>query len=160
MRFIFVFFFKQKTAYEMRISNWSSDVCSSDLSPEDFPGHTLGVWFFGNEYPFLSWMAKLGIPTDGSDGGVTVLKQGFNVDPLLQQQASCVSTMTYNEYRQVIDAGLTPEDRIVYKYEAQGVLTLEDALPVLEDNLVDPAFVDKRAGIVQCFLRETRKRNA
>src|SRR3546814_12365773 len=29
----FVFFFKQKTAYEMRISDWSSDVCSSDLPP-------------------------------------------------------------------------------------------------------------------------------
>src|SRR3546814_5936423 len=29
---IFLFFFKQKTAYEMRISDWSSDVCSSDLS--------------------------------------------------------------------------------------------------------------------------------
>src|SRR3546814_18382516 len=29
---VFVFFFKQKTAYEMRISDWSSDVCSSDLS--------------------------------------------------------------------------------------------------------------------------------
>src|SRR3546814_7967640 len=29
--FSFVFFFKQKTAYEMRISDWSSDVCSSDL---------------------------------------------------------------------------------------------------------------------------------
>src|SRR3546814_3383057 len=28
------FFFKQKTAYEMRISDWSSDVCSSDLAPE------------------------------------------------------------------------------------------------------------------------------
>src|SRR3546814_8134309 len=28
---IFFFFFKQKTAYEMRISDWSSDVCSSDL---------------------------------------------------------------------------------------------------------------------------------
>src|SRR3546814_18435024 len=28
-----LFFFKQKTAYEMRISDWSSDVCSSDLSP-------------------------------------------------------------------------------------------------------------------------------
>src|SRR3546814_7354764 len=28
---IFLFFFKQKTAYEMRISDWSSDVCSSDL---------------------------------------------------------------------------------------------------------------------------------
>src|SRR3546814_8911592 len=28
------FFFKEKTAYEMRISDWSSDVCSSDLNPE------------------------------------------------------------------------------------------------------------------------------
>src|SRR3546814_4714995 len=38
MLFIF-FFFKQKTAYEMRISDWSSDVCSSDLSdaqPKEF----------------------------------------------------------------------------------------------------------------------------
>src|SRR3546814_13700335 len=30
--FILFFFFKQKTAYEMRISDWSSDVCSSDLN--------------------------------------------------------------------------------------------------------------------------------
>src|SRR3546814_1061902 len=30
-----VFFFKQKTAYEMRISDWSSDVCSSDLHDPD-----------------------------------------------------------------------------------------------------------------------------
>src|SRR3546814_4268786 len=31
----FFFFFKQKTAYEMRISDWSSDVCSSDLALDD-----------------------------------------------------------------------------------------------------------------------------
>src|SRR3546814_1284491 len=31
MYFLYFFFFKQKTAYEMRISDWSSDVCSSDL---------------------------------------------------------------------------------------------------------------------------------
>src|SRR3546814_10218109 len=31
IRLLFFFFFKQKTAYEMRISDWSSDVCSSDL---------------------------------------------------------------------------------------------------------------------------------
>src|SRR3546814_1349028 len=30
---LWFFFFKQKTAYEMRISDWSSDVCSSDLHP-------------------------------------------------------------------------------------------------------------------------------
>src|SRR3546814_12597085 len=34
--YVFFFFFKQKTAYEMRISDWSSDVCSSDLlGPKD-----------------------------------------------------------------------------------------------------------------------------
>src|SRR3546814_14592258 len=36
-----VFFFKQKTAYEMRISDWSSDVCSSDLIDADFLSHRL-----------------------------------------------------------------------------------------------------------------------
>src|SRR3546814_1691951 len=36
-------FFKQKTAYEMRISDWSSDVCSSDLLPDD-PVIGLGRW--------------------------------------------------------------------------------------------------------------------
>src|SRR3546814_8955446 len=37
---IFVFFFKQKTAYEMRISDWSSDVCSSDLIDTSLPDPT------------------------------------------------------------------------------------------------------------------------
>src|SRR3546814_17921953 len=38
-----VFFFKQKTAYEMRISDWSSDVCSSDLRPWRFAEASLGL---------------------------------------------------------------------------------------------------------------------
>src|SRR3546814_7400907 len=40
--FTFFFFFKQKTAYEMRISDWSSDVCSSDLGGVA-PGHPLAA---------------------------------------------------------------------------------------------------------------------
>jgi NitT/TauT family transport system substrate-binding protein len=122
-------------------------------STDDFPGKTLGVWFFGNEFPFLSWMSQLEIPTDGSDGGVTVLKQGFNVDPLLQRQAACVSTMTYNEYWQVIDAGLTPEELQVFKYEDQGVATLEDGLYVLEENLADPEFADKMVRFVRASMK-------
>ena len=122
-------------------------------SPDDFKGKTLGVWFFGNEYPFLSWMSTLGIPTDGSDAGVSVLKQGFNVDPLLQKQADCVSTMTYNEYWQVIDAGLSEEDLVVFKYEDQGVSTMEDGLYVLEENLADEAFVDKMARFVAASMK-------
>jgi NitT/TauT family transport system substrate-binding protein len=121
--------------------------------PEDFPGRTLGVWFFGNEFPFLSWMSQLGIPTEGGDDGVTVLKQGFNVDPLLQGQADCISTMTYNEYWQVIDAGIAAEDLVTFKYEDQGVATLEDGLYVLEDRLEDPAFVDKMVRFVRASMK-------
>jgi len=125
---------------------------SGITGPEDFPGKTLGVWFYGNEYPFLSWMGKLGIATDGSEGGVTVLKQGFNVDPLLQKQAACISTMTYNEYWQVIDAGISADDLITFKYEDQGVATLEDGLYVLEDSLTDEAFKDKMARFVKASM--------
>ncbi|MCJ7997789.1 ABC transporter substrate-binding protein [Rhizobium cremeum] len=121
--------------------------------PDDFKGKTLGVWFFGNEYPFLSWMAHLKIPTTGGADGVTVLKQGFNVDPLLQKQAACISTMTYNEYWQVIDAGIKPEDLITFKYEDEGVATLEDGLYVLEDKLKDPAFKEKMVKFVRASMK-------
>ena len=122
-------------------------------SPSDFRGKTLGVWFYGNEYPFLSWMSKLGIPTTGGSNGVKVLRQGFNVDPILQKQAECVSTMTYNEYWQVVDAGLSPSELIVYKYEEQGVATLEDGLYVLEDNLKNAAFVNKMGRFLRASIK-------
>ncbi|APX13561.1 ABC transporter substrate-binding protein [Tateyamaria omphalii] len=130
--------------------------CRKDAGVEttaDFPGKTLGVWFFGNEFPFLSWMSQLEIPTDGSEAGVEVLKQGFNVDPILNGQAACVSTMTYNEYWQVIDAGLTPEELTIFKYEDNGVATLEDGLYVLEENLEDPAFEDKMVRFVRASMK-------
>ena len=122
-------------------------------SPSDFSDKTLGVWFYGNEYPFLSWMSKLNMATDGSAGGVTVLKQGWGIEPLLQKQADCVSTMTYNEYWQVIDGGLSADELVVFPYDQQGVSTLEDGLYVLEENLSDGAFVDKAAR----FLRASMK---
>jgi NitT/TauT family transport system substrate-binding protein len=122
-------------------------------APTDFKGKTLGVWFFGNEYPFLSWMATLGIPTTGGADGVEVLKQGFNVDPLLQKQAACISTMTYNEYWQVIDAGLTPEDLVTFKYQDEGVATMEDGLYVLEEKLTDAAFEDRMVRFVRASMK-------
>jgi len=121
--------------------------------PEDFRGRTIGVWFFGNEYPFLSWMSQEGIPTDASDDGITVLKQGFNVDPLLQRQADCISVMTYNEYGQVLDAGVTEDELVTFKYEDQGVATLEDGLYVLEENLEDEAFRDKMVRFVRASMK-------
>ncbi len=125
-------------------------------TPADFKGKTLGVWFSGNEYPFLAWMAKLGYSIAGGPGGVTVLKQGFNVDPLLQKQAACISTMTYNEYWQLIEAGMTPAQLTVFKYENQGVAVLEDGLWSTEAEIKDPARAARLARFVNASIRGWR----
>jgi NitT/TauT family transport system substrate-binding protein len=131
-------------------------VCRKDTGikkPEDLKGKTVGIWYGGNEYPFLNWMSKLDYKTDGSPGGVKVLKQGFNVDPILQKQADCVSAMTYNEYWQVIDGGYKPSDLVVFNYEKEGVATMEDGLWVMEAKLKDPAFVTKMAKFVKASMK-------
>jgi len=122
-------------------------------TPADFKGKTLGVWFAGNEYPFLAWMAKLGYTWNGPNADVHVLKQGFNVDPLLQKQAACISTMTYNEYWQLIEAGMKPEQLIVFKYSDEGVATLEDGLYAMQPKLNDPKMVDRLARFVKASVQ-------
>jgi NitT/TauT family transport system substrate-binding protein len=138
----------QKSGMELTCRN-----DSGVKTPTDFKGKTLGVWFSGNEYPFLAWMSKLGYSTDGGPSGVTVLKQGFNVDPLLQKQAACISTMTYNEYWQLIEAGMKPDDLTVFKYENQGVATLEDGLYATESELKDPAAADRLARFLKASMQ-------
>jgi NitT/TauT family transport system substrate-binding protein len=130
--------------------------CRKDMgvnTTADLKGKTLGVWFYGNEYPFLSWMSRLGYKTDGSSDGVTVLKQGWGVEPLTEGQAACVSTMSYNEYWVVRDAGYAPEQLTVFKYEKEGAATLEDGLYVHEKNMSDPVFKDKMVRFVRASMK-------
>jgi NitT/TauT family transport system substrate-binding protein len=61
--------------------------------------------------------------------------------------------MTYNEYWQVIDAGVKPEDLVTFKYEDEGVATLEDGLYVLEEKLKDAAFEDKMVKFVRASMK-------
>jgi NitT/TauT family transport system substrate-binding protein len=119
-------------------------------TPKDLKGKTLGVWYGGNEYPFLNWMAKLGYKP-GTD--IKILKQGFNVDPLLQNQAACISTMIYNEYWQIVDAGVKESDLVTFFYEKEGVASLEDGLYVMESKLKDPAFVARMGKFVKATLK-------
>jgi NitT/TauT family transport system substrate-binding protein len=131
-------------------------VCPKDgpvKTEADFKGKTLGVWFFGNEYPFYAWMNKLGLKTDGGAEGVNVLKQSFDVQPLIQKQADCISVMTYNEYWQLIDAGYKPEDLIVFNYAAMGNDLMEDGLYAMEDKLKDPAFKEKMVKFVRASMK-------
>src|SRR3546814_2350907 len=51
-----IFFFKQKTAYEMRISDWSSDVCSSDLRA--YFHHKSADWKANKPFRLAGWTAE------------------------------------------------------------------------------------------------------
>jgi NitT/TauT family transport system substrate-binding protein len=131
-------------------------VCRKDRGVNtvaDLKGKNLYVWYFGNEWPFLSWMNKLGLTTDGSSPDVNVFKQGWDILPLTTGDANCVSAMSYNEYWVILDAGLKPEELTVFRYEDEGVATLEDGLYVKEENLSDPAFVDKMERFVRASMK-------
>jgi NitT/TauT family transport system substrate-binding protein len=118
----------------------------------DLKGKTLGVWFFGNEYPFFAWMNKLGL--NAAEGGdVKVLQQSYDVQPMIQKQADCISVMTYNEYGQALDAGYSPANLTIFNYTDLGNDLLEDGLYVMEDTLADPAKVD----IYTRFVRASMK---
>src|SRR3546814_18033915 len=62
--FVLFFFFKQNTAYVMRFSDWSSDVCSSDLTISRFAGkgnastNAAGFRFAQHDGPFICWSAR------------------------------------------------------------------------------------------------------
>jgi NitT/TauT family transport system substrate-binding protein len=112
---------------------------------EYFKGKTVGVAFGGNEYPFLAFASHLGLSTSGANPDIKIVKLGFNVDPLLQHQADCISTQIYNEYYQILDAGVKPEQLIYFPYADYHVDTLEDGLYALQPKLADPAFAAKAA---------------
>src|SRR3546814_5324433 len=76
----FFFFFKQKTAYEMRISDWSSDVCSSDLGPQ-------GVQGLSGSRPDLTTLAKIiggGMPVGAFGGRADIMEHIAPIGPVYQ----------------------------------------------------------------------------
>src|SRR5260221_14785578 len=97
-------------------------------------------------------MDKLDYGTAGGRDGVTVIRQGFNVNLLLRKQADCISTMTYNEYWMLIKAGIKPNELITFKYEDEGVATLEDGLYALGPAIAEARTSDKLARFVKATL--------
>jgi NitT/TauT family transport system substrate-binding protein len=126
------------------------------FAADDLKGKTVGVWFGGHEYPFLAWMNLLGLKTDGTADGVTVMHQGFAVDLLLRKQAACISTMSFNEYLNVVESGLKPDQLTVFKYEDERVATLEDGIYAPEAALNDPAKLDRLVRFLQASMHGWR----
>src|SRR3546814_6165316 len=99
---ILFFFFKQKTAYEMRISDWSSDVCSSDLFASPVAGSSAGTnstgsvrliapdaqlpWDPATEAQLRAILTELVEP--GAPPAITGIANGFHVPGTLPGQGA------------------------------------------------------------------------
>jgi NitT/TauT family transport system substrate-binding protein len=116
--------------------------------PEDLKGKNVGVWYGGNEFEFLALMDKLKFDPDKD---MTVIKQGFTMDPFLSGQMDAASAMTYNEYQIVLESGVQPNDLNVIRYNDQGVGMLEDNLFTTTD------MINNKSDIVQRFVRASMK---
>ncbi|MEM9045055.1 MAG: ABC transporter substrate-binding protein [Pseudomonadota bacterium] len=108
-------------------------------------GAKIAIWGAGNEYPALALLSAVGLtPSD-----VTLVEQNGPASSFLKDDAAdCVSTMSYNEAREVTGAGFVSSDLTIIDAPALGTSLLDDGLYVEAGRLADPSF----AANVQAFV--------
>lgn len=118
--------------------------------PADLKGRKVAVWFGGNEFELLATLEKYNIDRHRD---ITLVPQPFDMHLLLQKQVDAAAAMTYNEYKQVLDAGVKPEDLLVIDFNKEGTAMLEDGVFVRADWLRQ----GKNKEVAARFLRASLK---
>ena len=116
----------------------------------DLKGRKVAVWFGGNEFELLATLEKYKIDRDKD---VTLVQQPFDMNLLLQKKVDAAAAMTYNEYKQVLDAGVKPDDLVVIDFNREGTAMLEDGIFAKADWLKDA----KNKQVAARFLRASLK---
>lgn len=98
-------------------------------SPEQFQGHTLGVWPGDFQIPPKALIRKLHLKD------VNITNQPFDVTPFINGEIDIASAMRYNEYHQVLDAGIPAEELTIFNFSDFGMNLPEDGIYVHEDFL-------------------------
>src|SRR3546814_10244912 len=93
------FFFKQKTAYEMRISDWSSDVCSSDLPRQLTNRH----WLPAGRAEQQRDNTARGVPRDFARGGMTAINIAGDAKGASVDRADAADPPPGKQHRKQID---------------------------------------------------------
>lgn len=112
----------------------------------DLRGRKVALWFGGNEFELLATLEKYKIDRNKD---VTLVQQPFDMNLLVNKQVDAAAAMTYNEYKQVLDAGVKPEDLVVIDFNREGTAMLEDGLFARADWLA----IAKNKDIASRFLR-------
>ena len=118
--------------------------------PADLKGRKVAVWFGGNEFELLATLEKYNIDRHRD---ITLVHQPFDMNLFVQKQVDAAAAMTYNEYKQVLDAGAKPEDLVVIDFNKEGTAMLEDGVFVRADWLRQ----GKNKEIAARFLRASLK---
>jgi NitT/TauT family transport system substrate-binding protein len=112
----------------------------------DLRGRRVSVWFAGNEFPLLATLQKYGIDRTRD---VTLVPQPFDMRLFLDRAVAAAAAMTYNEYKQVLDAGVRPEELVEIDFNREGTAMLEDGLFTTAEWLRRPG----HRGLAARFLR-------
>lgn len=116
----------------------------------DLRGRKVAVWFGGNEFELLATLEKYKIDRNKD---VNLVQQPFDMNLLLQKQVDAAAAMTYNEYKQVLDAGVKADDLVVIDFNREGTAMLEDGVFARADWLRDA----RNKAIAARFLRASLK---
>ena len=119
-------------------------------SPADFRGRRIAVWLAGHQHPLLATLDKYGLEPDRD---VTVVPQALDMRQLLDRAVDAAAAMTYNEYKQVLDAGVPPSELVVIDFNREGTAMLEDGLFTTTEWLRRPGHRDVAARFLRASLR-------
>jgi len=116
----------------------------------DLRGRKVAVWFGGNEFELLATLEKYRIDPKKD---VTLVQQPFDMNLLLQKKVDAAAAMTYNEYKQVLDAGVKPDDLVLIDFNKEGTAMLEDGIFSRADYLRSAKNKEIAARFVRASLR-------
>jgi NitT/TauT family transport system substrate-binding protein len=118
--------------------------------PADLRGRRVAVWFAGNEHPLFATLEKYGLHRERD---LTIVRQPFDMKLFLDRQVDAAAAMTYNELRQVLDAGATLNDLVLIDFNAEGTAMLEDGLFASAAWLQGPRHRDIAARFLRASLK-------
>jgi NitT/TauT family transport system substrate-binding protein len=116
-------------------------------SINDMKGHSVGLWFGGDEHEFLAMLAKAGIP----QSDVKIISQGFDIIGWLNKDYEVMQVTRYNELQLVYSQGYKPEDLVFLEPSEQGVALANTGLFTAEKTIAE------RPEIVQAVVDATLK---
>ena len=109
---------------------------------EDLINKTISVWSGSSSLGMTRWLTGLERQYGRDVRTIKIKRQEDAMTSWAEQSTDCISATSYNEYWQLLDAGLPFDDISIFRFENFESNLLEDGLYVDQERLKDPKFID------------------